>query len=124
MDMVLNGLLWNECLVYIDDIIIIGRTFKQHLNNLAQVFEHLEQAGLKLQPHICNLFQSRVQFLGHIISENGVSPDPRNTDRVREWPSPTSLQKVQQFLGLASYVLLRTLLPLLHHFTSSQKSTP
>ena len=63
MDMVLKGLLWNNCLVYIDDIIIVGRTFEQHLNNLAQVFDRLEQAGLKLQPHKCHLLQSKVQFL-------------------------------------------------------------
>ena len=51
MDMVLKRLLWQSCLVYIDDIINVGRTFEEHLNNLAQVFERLENAGLKLQPH-------------------------------------------------------------------------
>ena len=103
MDMVLKGLLWNNCLVYIDDIIIVGRTFEQHLNNLAQVFDRLEQVGLKLQPHRCHLLQSKVQFLGHIISPDGVSPDQEKTNKVKEWPSPTSVKEVQQFLGLASY---------------------
>ena len=103
MDMVLKRLLWQSCLVYIDDIINVGRTFEEHLNNLAQVFERLENAGLKLQPHKCHLLQSEVRFLGHIVSTQGVSPDPEKADKVKQWPNPTSTKEVQQFLGLASY---------------------
>ena len=73
--MVLKGLLWHSCLVYIDDIIIFGRTFEQHLENLAGVLRRIECAGLKLQPQKCHLLQSEVQFLGHIISTKVVSPD-------------------------------------------------
>ena len=68
MDMALKGLLWQSCLVYIDDMITVGRTFEEHLSNLAQAFERLENAGLKLQPHKCHLLQSEVRFLGHIVS--------------------------------------------------------
>ena len=75
MDIVLKGLLWQSCLVYIDDIIIVGKIFEQHFSNLAQVFEHLENAGLKLQPHKCHLLQSEVRFLGHVVSTQVVSPD-------------------------------------------------
>lgn len=103
MDMVLQGLLWNSCLVYIDDIIIFGKTFEEHLGNLARVFERVEQAGLKLQPQKCHLLQSQVQFLGHIISTNGVAPDPQKTEKVKQWQTPQSVKEVQQFLGLASY---------------------
>ena len=103
MDMVLKGLLWHSCLVYIDDIIIFGKTFEQHLTNLAKVLERIEHAGLKLQPQKCHLLQSQVQFLGHIISTEGVSPDPQKTEKVKQWPIPQSTKEVQQFLGLASY---------------------
>ena len=53
MNSVLAGLQWTSCLVYIDDIIVVGSTSDQHLSNLQKVFEQLKQAGLKLQPHKC-----------------------------------------------------------------------
>ena len=102
MDMVLKGLLWQSCLVYINDIIIVGKTFEQHLSNVAQVFECLENAGLKLQPHKCHLLESKIRFLGHVVSTQGVSPDPEKSDIVKQWPTLTSAKEVQQFLGLAS----------------------
>ena len=55
MDSVLVGLQWKRCLVYLDDIIICGRTFEEHLSNLRAVIECLKQAGLKLQPTKCAL---------------------------------------------------------------------
>jgi len=50
MDMVLAGLLWTSCLVYLDDVIIIGKTFMEHLQHLRAVFERFREAGLKLKP--------------------------------------------------------------------------
>jgi len=50
MDMVLSGLQWSSCIVYIDNKIIVGRTFDEHLNNLKEVFERIKIAGLKLHP--------------------------------------------------------------------------
>ena len=50
MDSVLAGLHWRDCLVYIDDIVVVGKSFEEHLHNLQQVLERLRQAGLKLQP--------------------------------------------------------------------------
>ena len=79
MDSVLAGLQWSSCLVYLDDIIIMGRSFEEHLKNLQHVLEHLKQAGLKLQPKKCQFLQHQVNFLGHIISSTGISPDPLNT---------------------------------------------
>ena len=103
MDMVLSGLQWSSYIVYIDDIIIVGKTFEAHLSNLRQVFERLDRAGLKLQPHKCQFMQPKVKFLGHVVSADGILPDPDKTCRVREWPIPTTIKETQQFLGLASY---------------------
>ena len=50
MDLVLSGLQWSSCLVYLDDIIVVGRSFHKHLQNLENVFQHLRNAGLKLKP--------------------------------------------------------------------------
>jgi len=103
MDSVLAGLQWSSCLVYFDDIIIMGRTFEEHLKNLKQVFERLKQAGLKLHPQKCHFLQHYVNFLGHIVSSTGIAPDPSKTAKVKEWPKPVLVQEVQQFLGRANY---------------------
>ena len=86
MDMVLTGMQWSSCIVYIDDIIVVGWTFDEHFQNLKKVFEQLDNAGLKLQPHKCHFMQLNVQFLGHVVSGEGISLDP---SQVREWPAPT-----------------------------------
>ena len=67
------------------------------------VFERLAAAGLKLKPEKCAFFQRSVAFLGHIISEDGVSTDPAKTKAVTSWPTPTSVTEVRSFTGLCSY---------------------
>ena len=79
MDLVLCGLQWSECLVYLDDVIVLGRTFEEHLDALQSVFQRLRQAGLKLKPTKCTFFQKRVTYLGHVISEEGIATDPEKT---------------------------------------------
>ena len=103
MDMVLGGLQWTNCLVYLDDVIVVGRTFREHLQNLRSVFSRLSTAGLKLQPKKCHLCSPQVEFLGHVVSAEGVSTDPKKIEKVANWPVPTSKREVQQFLGLANY---------------------
>ena len=103
MDSILAGLHWRSCLVYIDDIVVIGKSFDEHLYNLQQVLERLRQARLKLQPHKCKFLQAQVTYLGHVVSAQGVSPDPEKTSKIKSWPIPQSAQEVQRFLGLANY---------------------
>ena len=69
-------------LVYIDDIIIPGRTFQAHLANLRAVFDRLKEAGLKLKPRKCRLCLQKVNFLGHTVSTDGIQTDPDKTDGV------------------------------------------
>ena len=103
MDLVLAGLQWTSCLVYLDDVIIVGKTFEEHLLHLREVLIRLREAGLKLQPSKCSFCQKKVAFLGHIVSDKGVATDPAKTAQVAKWPTPSSQKEVQQFLGLASY---------------------
>ena len=103
MDLVLAGLQWYNCLVYLDDILIIGKTFDDHLHNLRLVFERLREAGLKLRPSKCAVCRKQVTYLGHIVSRDGIATDPEKTNKVECWPTPTSKKQVQQFLGLVSY---------------------
>ena len=122
MDMVLAGLQWTNCLVYLDDVIILGKTFEEHLRNLKEVFQCLREAGLRLKPSKRNLCLEEVEFLGHIVSAKGVCTDPKKTEKVAKWPAPTSKKKVQQFLGLANYYRrfvkdFASIAKLLHHLT-------
>ena len=101
MDLLLAGLKWNTCLVYLDDVIVVGSTFKEHLFRLREVFQRFRDAGLKLNPNKCSFCQTEVHFLGHIISARGIRTDPTKTNLVASWPVPT--KEVQKFLGLANY---------------------
>ena len=103
MDLVLRGLQWSQCLVYIDDVIIPGRSFSEHLGNLQAVLQRLREAGLKLQPKKCAFLQSQVSYLGHVVSSEGVAADPAKVEKVATWPVPMTVKEVQQFLGFAGY---------------------
>ncbi|KAL9970103.1 hypothetical protein ACROYT_G022426 [Oculina patagonica] len=103
MELVLKGLHWKICLIYLDDVIVMGRTFEEELERLKQVFERLACAGLKLKPKKCFLFQKRVSYLGHVVTEEGITADLGKVEQVRTWPIPENSTEVKSFLGLASY---------------------
>ena len=79
MDRVLQGLRWSRCLVYLDDIIAFGSTFRDALDNLTLIFERLRSYGLQLKSTKCHLFQTSVPFLGHIVTRRGLECDPRRS---------------------------------------------
>ena len=103
MEQILTGLPLAVCLVYLDDILVPGRTFEQQIGNLRMVFMRLKEAKLKLAPKKCSLFREEVKFLGHIVSASGVATDPDKLYAVSTWPRPTNVLEVRQFLGLCSY---------------------
>ena len=80
MDLVLMGLQWSQCLVYLDEIIILGRSFNEHIRNLGTVFKGLREAGLRLKTSKCAFFRSEVQYLRHTISHEGVAKDPQSKE--------------------------------------------
>ena len=103
METVLTGLNWKICLIYLDDIIVIGKTFEEMIKNLDQVLDKLYQAGLKLKSRKCQLFSREVEFLGHVISQEGIKTDPKKTEAVRTWPKPANIHSLRSFLGFCSY---------------------
>jgi hypothetical protein len=103
MDLILAGMQWSQCLVYIDDVVVVGRTFEEHLQNLQAVFLRLKQAGLKIKPSKSVFFQKSVRYLGYLVTTDGIQPDPDKVNKVTEWPVPSSVREVQQFIGFASY---------------------
>ena len=81
---VLRGLTWGKILAYIDDVIVPGKIFKDHLNNLSLTFERFRKYNLKLKPKKCNLFHTETVFLGRKVSAEGVSVNPKNIDKVKK----------------------------------------
>ena len=103
MEQVLSGLPTTVALLYLDDILVPGRTFSQQIEHLRAVFQRLKAARLKLNPKKCILFQKEVKYLGHVVSAHGVVPDPAKIEAITTWPRPTCVRDVKSFLGLASY---------------------
>ena len=83
---VLRGLQCQTCLLYLHDIIIFSKTFKEHnrnlTENLTEIFKRIKNAGLKLKPSKCEFLKQKVKFLGHVVSEEGISTDPEKISAV------------------------------------------
>jgi hypothetical protein len=88
MDLVLAGLLWDMCLVYLDNIIIFSRTFRSHVVRLKAAFERISPANMELKASKCQLFRSEIQFLGHVVSAKSISANSGKVRLVAEWPRP------------------------------------
>ncbi len=103
MQIVLAGLLWSICLCYIDDIIIYANSPEQLLQRLDQVLSRLAENGLKVKGDKCILFRQEIPFLGHIVSADGIQPQPEKLQAIRDWQTPHCVTDVRAFYGLASY---------------------
>ena len=103
MELVLAGLPWETCLAYLDDVIVFGRTFDEHLQRLSQALSCFRRANLKVNLTKCQFFKKSVSFLGHVISYKGIETDPNKTEAVRNWPPPENIEDLCRFLGLATY---------------------
>jgi len=103
MDVVLCGLSYQACLVYLDDIIVFGKTFDEQLMRLGEVFSRLRAANLKLKPSKCFLCQCSVEFLGHVVSEEGLAMQPSKVQAINEWMACRDVSEVRAFMGLSGY---------------------
>ena len=103
MQTVLKGFIPGKCLDYIDDVLVLGTTFEEHLENLTEVLHRLREAGLKLKPAKCRMMREEVTYLGYVINKEGLKTDPRKTEAVRNFPTPDTPRKLRSFLGLTSY---------------------
>ena len=86
MDQVLKGLHWKACLVYFDDIIVLGKSFDEHLKNLEEVF----------------LFKIEISYLGHKVTTEGICTAKEKIEAVKDWPTPKNLHELLSFLGLCT----------------------
>jgi hypothetical protein len=120
MELVLRGLSNEDCLCYMDDVVLSGSTFEQTMTTLKDVLNRLSAAGLRLKPSKCELFRTEVAFLGHLVGREGVRPDPRKIEVISNWPVPVNLSELRSFLGFASYY--RKYIPNFSHKATSLNS--
>ncbi|CAI7889453.1 unnamed protein product [Closterium sp. NIES-54] len=103
MNHILRPLL-DECVVvYLDDILIYSRDMKQHIEHLRRVFEILRREKFYVKISKSKFALKKVQFLGHMVSDQGVHVDPKKIEAVRTWKTPENVKELQQFLGFANY---------------------
>ena len=93
----------NFAMGYLDDIIIFSKTKEEHLQHLEEIFEWLRKAGLKLKLQKCSFFKKHIQYLGHLISDEGIQPLPEKLESIAKMPVPQNAKQVKQFLGLVGY---------------------
>ena len=89
--------------VYIDDILVTGTTENEHLNNLAQVLERLESAGMRLKREKCAFLLPSVAYLGHIISEEGLRTADSKVRAIVDAPEPQNVGELRSFIGMVNY---------------------
>jgi hypothetical protein len=101
--MVLNGIPSEMALPYLDDTAVHSQSLPDHFLALRRVLLAHRNAGLKLQPKKCHLFKASIQYLGHMITPEGLSPVKEYIDIVRNWPLPTTKTEARTFLGKCGY---------------------
>ncbi|PNF41072.1 hypothetical protein B7P43_G06245 [Cryptotermes secundus] len=103
MNDVLSEVIGTRCLVYMDDILIIGETLREHNSKLREVLQKLREYNLKIEPDICEFLKKELNYLGHIVTPEGVRPDEGKIKAVVEFPIPKTQKDIKSFLGLAGY---------------------
>lgn len=90
-------------LIFMDDILVYSPTLESHIEHLKEVFQVLQQHKLYDKMSKCSFAQNQIEYLGHIISDKGVSTDPSKTAAMLAWPVPSSHTELRGFLGLTGY---------------------
>ncbi len=86
----------------IDDALICGKNREEHDARLREAIQRIRKAGGTLNPDKCEFNKSKIVFVGHLIDENGIQPDPEKTAAIAEMKPPTSITELRRFLGMAN----------------------
>ena len=95
MDEALRGLVEKISFVYLDDIVVFGCTLEKHNKNVFELFERLRQTGLKLLPDKCEYLRPKLKYLGHVITKDGVKPNPAKLEAVENFKQPRNVTETQ-----------------------------
>jgi Reverse transcriptase (RNA-dependent DNA polymerase). len=103
LDRIISPELEPHAFAYLDDIIVLGETFEDHLENLKEVFRRLRMANLKLNPDKCQFCRKSLKYLGHMVTAEGIRTDPEKVEAIQKFPTPKNVREVRRFLGTASW---------------------
>lgn len=103
MTVAMSGLNYDSCFIYLDDLIVFGNSLQNHNKNLVKVFERLRQVNLKLNPSKCEFLKKEILYLGHVISSEGISPDPEKIRAIFDYPVPKNSDETKRFVAFANY---------------------
>ena len=87
----------------LDDIIIFNKSEEENLEHLRIIFQRLKAAGLKLKRSKCDFMKKPIQYLGHLILEEGIQPLPEKLENIKTMPAPRNTKEIKQFPGLTGY---------------------
>jgi hypothetical protein len=102
MNAVLQGMLWEECLVCLDDVCVMSVTEEQHIERLEHLFERLVLAGIKLKPSKCHLLQKSIKLLGHVVDADGTRPVKAKVQSIEKMVIRNRAD-LHTFLGMTGY---------------------
>jgi hypothetical protein len=103
MNHIFHPYLRKVVLVFFDDILIYSKTWKEHMKHLEQVLSLLKKNKFYTKLSICSFGKEEVEYLGHVISREGVKVDPEKNKAITEWTKPKNISKLRGFLGLTGY---------------------
>ena len=103
MNTVLRDCINKICVVYLDDILIFSTSLEEHLLNLGKIFNKLRSAGLKIQTNKCNFLNKETEFLGHILTSEGIKPNPNKISVIQNLKIPTTQKQIKSFLGITGF---------------------
>lgn len=103
MTVAMSGLNYEKCFVYLDDLIVFGRNLQSHNTHLIEVFERLRKVNLKLNPAKCEFLKREILYLGHVITPEGILPDPEKIKAIKNYPVPKNADEVKRLVAFANY---------------------
>lgn len=103
IDDVMGDHIGKMCYVYIDDAILFGKTLAEQLKNLKIILETLNKANLEIQLDKSEFLHSEIEFLGYIISSEGLKPNTKKIEVINKYPGPKNLKELRSFLGMIGY---------------------
>ena len=103
MQQILAPVLNQNIVVYIDDILIMSETFEEHILLVEKVLTLLRKSGIKVKVSKCEMFKSETNFLGHVISSEGIRKSPEYIESVRMAKKPETITDMRKFLGLVNF---------------------
>lgn len=103
MNEVLREYINKCCVVYLDDILIFSTSLQEHLVAIRKIFEKLAEHNLKIQVDKCSFLKKETEYLGHVLTSEGMKPNPNKTKCIQEYKLPTTEKQLKSFLGATGY---------------------